>query len=146
MGDCVRVRQILLNLISNAVKFTETGSVTVDVSRNDKNVIEIVVTDTGIGMSDEAQQSIFERFNQADSSTTRKYGGTGLGMPITVTLIRLMGGDISINSVVNQGTAVAISLPLEQAENVPKHKTHGNTAPSLIQKRSLSPRTTRLIN
>jgi CheY-like chemotaxis protein len=134
MGDYVRVRQFLLNLISNAVKFTETGSVTVDVSRNDKNVIEIVVTDTGIGMSDEAQQRIFERFNQADSSTTRKYSGTGLGMPITVSLIRLMGGDISINSVVDQGTAVAISLPLEQAENLPKHKIHGNTAPSLDSK------------
>lgn len=95
LGDLVRVKQIILNLASNAVKFTESGDVTIKVScirANEQPGLCIDVVDTGIGMSDEALSKIFERFSQADTSTTRKYGGTGLGMSITLSLIKLMGG------------------------------------------------------
>ena len=117
LGDYVRVRQILLNLASNALKFTEEGSVIIRVGMgtiNEKSAITLEVIDSGIGMSEEAQQRIFERFTQADTSTTRKYGGTGLGMAITVSLISLMGGTIDVHSVEHKGTTVVVSLPLEK--------------------------------
>jgi signal transduction histidine kinase/CheY-like chemotaxis protein len=116
-GDYVRVRQILLNLASNAVKFTETGGVRIALDMfhvDEKTVVVMAVSDSGIGMSTEAQQRIFDRFTQADTSTTRKYGGTGLGMAITVSLIALMDGTIEVNSIENKGTTVTVSLPLEQ--------------------------------
>jgi len=117
-GDPVRVRQILLNLVSNAVKFTEKGSVHVQLNNviyDDQDAIEFTVIDSGIGMSDAAQARIFERFSQADSSTTRKYGGTGLGMAITTSLIKLMDGEISVKSIEHQGTTVRVTLPLSRA-------------------------------
>lgn len=119
VGDPVRVGQILLNLTSNAVKFTETGGVTVSVCRkqlNDIDGINFVVTDTGIGMSEEALFQLFERFTQADSSITRKFGGTGLGMAITKNLVTLMGGKITATSGINQGTQVSVFLPLPQSD------------------------------
>ncbi|WP_164078405.1 PAS domain S-box protein [Alteromonas facilis] len=117
LGDVVRVKQILLNLVSNAVKFTEQGSVKVAMTalnQSNKSVVELKVVDTGIGMDDEAQARIFERFSQADSSTTRKFGGTGLGMSITVNLIKMMGGTIDVSSKLNKGTKVTVTLPLEK--------------------------------
>ena len=117
LGDYVRVRQILLNLASNALKFTEEGSVIIRVGMgtiNEKSAITLEVIDSGIGMSEEAQQRIFDRFTQADTSTTRKYGGTGLGMAITVSLISLMDGTIDVHSVENKGTTVVVGLPLEK--------------------------------
>nr|WP_249297132.1 PAS domain S-box protein [Pseudoalteromonas phenolica] len=101
LGDLVRVKQILLNLASNAVKFTDTGSVKIKVSctrENKQPSLYFEVIDSGIGMSDEALSRIFERFSQADTSTTRKYGGTGLGMSITLSLIKMMGGEIEENT------------------------------------------------
>tara|TARA_B100001063_G_scaffold7522_1_gene5793 strand:- start:46 stop:2232 length:2187 start_codon:yes stop_codon:yes gene_type:complete len=121
LGDLVRVKQILLNLTSNAVKFTEKGSVIINVSSEvfgEKEAIFLEVVDSGIGMSKEVTDHIFERFSQADSSTTRKYGGTGLGMPITVSLVKMMGGEIDIQSKQGLGTTVTIKLPLPKANNI----------------------------
>ncbi|KTF10167.1 PAS domain-containing hybrid sensor histidine kinase/response regulator [Pseudoalteromonas sp. 10-33] len=121
LGDLVRVKQILLNLTSNAVKFTEKGSVKINVSSEvfgEKEAIFLEVVDSGIGMSKEVTDHIFERFTQADSSTTRKYGGTGLGMSITVCLVKMMGGEIDIQSKQGLGTTVTIKLPLAKANNI----------------------------
>lgn len=121
MGDLVRVKQIILNLSSNAVKFTEKGSVKINASSKvfeGKEAIYLEVVDSGIGMSKEVTEHIFERFTQADSSTTRKYGGTGLGMSITISLVKMMGGEIDIQSKQGLGTTVTIKLPLPKANNI----------------------------
>ncbi|MEP7702868.1 PAS domain S-box protein [Paraglaciecola sp. 25GB23A] len=115
LGDIVRVKQILLNLVSNAVKFTEKGSVNIffsEIPYHEKQAISIEVADTGIGISEEAQARIFDRFSQADNSTTRKFGGTGLGMSITISLTQMMGGTIDVKSKVGRGTNVRVILPL----------------------------------
>ncbi|MFQ3248340.1 MAG: PAS domain S-box-containing protein [Glaciecola sp.] len=118
MGDSVRVGQVILNLVANAIKFTEQGKVTLSLSSkhsssSDNIVIEIV--DTGIGMDNKALEKLFSRFSQADDSITRKYGGTGLGMSITQSLVNLMKGQISVDSEVGKGTTIQIILPLEKA-------------------------------
>ena len=126
IGDPVRVRQILLNLTSNAVKFTEKGEVVINLREttfNSKNAFEFEVIDSGIGMSVEAQEKIFERFTQADSSTTRKFGGTGLGMSITTSLIRMMKGTIELDSEEGKGTTIKVVLPLEQSKSIPKKQS-----------------------
>jgi signal transduction histidine kinase/FixJ family two-component response regulator len=110
-GDDHRVRQILRNLVSNAVKFTEHGAVHVGVSGQD-GAFRLVVTDTGIGIAPEALETLFEPFVQADDGTTRRFGGTGLGLSITRDLIELMGGTVSVTSVVDQGTTFVVELPL----------------------------------
>jgi len=115
LGDIVRVKQILLNLVSNAVKFTEKGSVNIHLSEiqyHEKQAISIEVADTGMGMSEEDQARIFDRFSQADNSTTRKFGGTGLGMSISLSLIVMMGGTIDVKSNVGRGTSIRVILPL----------------------------------
>jgi len=112
-SDPVRVKQILLNMVSNAIKFTETGTVSIEIKNNGGLLINI--TDTGIGMNEDMMSRLFGRFEQADSSTTRKYGGTGLGFSITRSLVEMMGGNITVESAVNKGTEVSIFLPLEQA-------------------------------
>jgi len=121
VGDLVRVKQIILNLSSNAVKFTEKGSVKINASSKvfeGKEAIYLEVVDSGIGMSKEVTEHIYERFTQADSSTTRKYGGTGLGMSITISLVKMMGGEIDIQSKQGLGTTVTIKLPLPKANNI----------------------------
>ncbi|AWB65300.1 hypothetical protein C2869_02050 [Saccharobesus litoralis] len=135
LGDPVRVRQILLNLASNAVKFTESGGVDIHLrlaEHNGKPAIQLDVVDTGIGMSQQALDQIFDRFSQADSSTTRKYGGTGLGMAITVNLVHLMQGQIQINSQEGQGTQAQVILPLQQeALNSSNSSTKAPSVPDL---------------
>ena len=137
MGDLVRVRQIVLNLASNAVKFTEKGGVKINVgveqANNKQEQLCIEVVDTGIGMNDDAKQSIFERFTQADSSTTRKFGGTGLGMSITLSLVKMMQGDIEIESDVGRGTTVRVKLPLERAELSNEPTANKQKAPPLLR-------------
>ena len=111
VGDPLRLRQIMLNLIGNAVKFTERGAVTVEVSiENDMLCID--VSDTGIGIPPERLGMIFEQFTQADDTTARLYGGTGLGLTISGELASLMGGTIVVRSVVLQGTTFTVRLPL----------------------------------
>ena len=118
MGDPSRIRQILINLISNAIKFTEHGQVITHISclpgtSNDNAVqLDISIMDTGIGIAPENINKIFEVFTQADSSTTRQYGGTGLGIAISKQLVEMMGGEISVQSTLGQGTTLQFSLIL----------------------------------
>ncbi len=111
-GDPVRVRQILLNLISNALKFTEQGEVTVRIAPLTPRGIEILVTDTGIGMRQDQQDKLFQAFSQAEASTTRRFGGTGLGLSICRQLAEMMDGDISVTSEPGSGTTFRVALPL----------------------------------
>lgn len=117
--DPTRLRQIVLNLLSNACKFTQNGTVSLDVSRiadgNDDRIL-IRVADTGIGMTEEQMGKLFQEFSQADSSTTRKYGGTGLGLAISDRLCRLMSGSIKVESQPNVGTTFIVSLPADRAD------------------------------
>jgi signal transduction histidine kinase/CheY-like chemotaxis protein len=111
--DPMRLRQILLNLLSNACKFTKGGEVKLGVKRvvDGRNWIEIAVTDTGIGMTPEQQVKLFEEFTQADSTTARQYGGTGLGLAITRKLARMMGGDVTVTSESGKGSVFTVRLP-----------------------------------
>lgn len=114
-ADEARLRQLLMNLVGNAVKFTESGRVTLAVTcREDTrgSVLEIVVADTGIGISQKELDGIFARFNQAQSSTTRRYGGTGLGLTISKMLTGLMGGTIDVSSEPGKGSRFALTLPV----------------------------------
>ena len=115
IGDPVRLRQIFINLISNAIKFTHEGGVTVEFKLTDDNKIYGIVSDTGIGISQNAIDRLFERFEQAETSTTREYGGTGLGLPITKSLISLMKGEIKVTSTLNSGSQFCVYLPLKKA-------------------------------
>jgi signal transduction histidine kinase/DNA-binding response OmpR family regulator len=114
-GDPGRVRQIVINLVANAIKFTETGEVVVRVARDsidgDRQLVHFTVTDTGIGIPLEKQASIFEAFTQADSSMTRRFGGTGLGLAITSQLVALMGGRIWVTSTPGEGSAFHFTIP-----------------------------------
>jgi adenylate cyclase len=111
--DPMRLRQILLNLLSNACKFTKQGEVKLRVKRvvDGRNWIEMAVADTGIGMTPEQQAKLFEEFTQADSSTARQYGGTGLGLAITRKLARMMGGDVTVTSEPGKGSVFTVRLP-----------------------------------
>ena len=115
-GDPMRLRQILLNLIGNALKFTEVGTVELRVAcgstEADRLLLEIEVEDTGIGISHEAQQRLFSSFEQADVTTTRKYGGTGLGLTITRALVQGMAGEITLRSVPGVGSTFRVALPV----------------------------------
>lgn len=130
-GDPGRIRQILINLIGNAIKFTSYGQVSVNVHIMDNNngsyhlLTEVI--DTGIGLSEEQQQSLFERFTQADGSTTRQYGGTGLGLTITKQLVELMGGEVSVESTLNEGSTFITAIPLTKSD----HSTAPQPSPAL---------------
>ncbi|WP_162244300.1 MULTISPECIES: ATP-binding protein [unclassified Phenylobacterium] len=112
MGDPLRVRQILLNLISNALKFTDQGSVAVRIAALAPQGIEIIVTDTGVGMRRDQQEKLFQAFSQAEVSTTRRYGGTGLGLSICRQLAEMMGGSIGVESEPGSGSTFRVALPL----------------------------------
>jgi len=110
-GDAERLRQVLINLVGNAVKFTDTGSVTLSVRRDDSGMLVFEVRDTGPGLSADAGDKIFDPFVQADSSTTRRYGGTGLGLAICDRLVRLMGGQIAVTSEPGRGACFRFTMP-----------------------------------
>lgn len=120
IGDPTRLRQIIVNLVSNAVKFTEQGTVTVSAEltgmRDRRYGLSVSVTDTGIGISLEAQSNIFDAFSQADGSTTRKYGGTGLGLAIVKQLVTLMGGTIELQSRPGEGTCFRFTVYCKSAD------------------------------
>jgi signal transduction histidine kinase/CheY-like chemotaxis protein len=115
-GDPTRIRQVLVNLVGNAIKFTHDGHVTLRVKaepvERERVLVEFAVEDTGIGIATEQQSSVFEAFTQADNSTTRRYGGTGLGLAICTQLTRLMGGQISLTSELGRGSTFHVKLPL----------------------------------
>ena len=127
MGDSMRIRQILLNLISNALKFTDKGSVKIIVSHevNDENITWITtkIVDTGIGIKKSELQNIFKSFSQADVSTTRKYGGTGLGTTISKKIVEAMKGDLTAHSNFGIGSEFTVSLPFELGEALNEVKT-----------------------
>jgi signal transduction histidine kinase len=119
----MRLRQAMLNLMSNANKFTERGTITVNAQQgqeNGRDYIAIAVADTGIGMTPEQMDKLFQEFSQADASTTRKYGGTGLGLAISKRFCQMMGGDITVESKPGRGSTFTIRLP-RIVEGAPSH-------------------------
>ena len=117
--DLTKLRQTLFNLLSNACKFTEDGTVTLEIARRPDGLISFAVTDTGIGISDGQIDKLFAEFVQADESTTRKFGGTGLGLAISRKFCRLLGGDITVASRPGEGSTFTVLLPAEGKEVVP---------------------------
>jgi len=127
-ADVTKVRQTLFNLLSNASKFTENGSITLTVARHSplathhSPLVTFHVTDTGIGMKPEQMNRLFQAFEQADASTTKKFGGTGLGLAISKKFCQLMGGDITVESEAGKGTTFTVTLParVEEAAAAPE--------------------------
>ena len=119
-GDPLRVGQILTNLVGNAIKFTEQGSVVIRASSvgeaANKVTLRFEVTDTGVGISAEAQSRIFDEFSQADGSTTRKHGGSGLGLAISKQLVEMMGGSIHVDSALGAGSTFSFTATFEKQE------------------------------
>ena len=113
IGDPLRIRQILSNLVNNAIKFTDAGEVAIEAECG--NGLIIAVRDTGIGVSHDAQANLFEKFTQADTSTARRFGGTGLGLSICSDLVTLMGGSIVFESGLGKGSTFHVVLPLQKA-------------------------------
>lgn len=116
LGAPERIRQVLTNLVGNAVKFTEKGFVTVKVAPTTEDFIRFEISDTGIGMSEEQVETVFDPFAQADESMSRRFGGTGLGTTISKQLVELMGGEIHVESTLNIGTTFTFTLPLKCTE------------------------------
>jgi len=120
VGDSARLSQILINLIGNAIKFTDHGKVLVEtafLAEREKEIdLVISVSDTGIGIPEDKLKSVFESFTQASSSTTRKYGGTGLGLAITQKLVELQGGSIEVKSEVGKGSIFSVTMPFIRSE------------------------------
>jgi signal transduction histidine kinase len=121
LGDPLRIRQVLLNLIGNAIKFTVRGNITVDVKIEAKNgqqlTLGVAIIDTGIGIRPDRLESIFQAFTQADGSTTRKFGGTGLGLTISTQLVELMGGQLSVESTEGSGSTFHFTLQLSTLDS-----------------------------
>jgi PAS domain S-box-containing protein len=121
VGDPVRLHQIVLNLVSNAVKFTFKGKITVSVDLlhedHEKVILKFAVTDTGIGISDEKIGTIFENFQQATSGTSKLYGGTGLGLAIVKQLVEPQGGTIRVNSIIHEGSTFSFTLPFQKTND-----------------------------
>jgi signal transduction histidine kinase/DNA-binding response OmpR family regulator len=128
-ADQMRMRQALLNLLSNANKFTDHGTITINASQgqgDDRDWVTVAVTDTGIGMTAEQMGKLFQEFSQADASTTRKYGGTGLGLVISRRFCQMMGGDITVESQQGKGSTFTIRLPrIVETGQSPVSETHG---------------------
>ena len=127
-GDPGRLRQVLINLANNAIKFTEKGEVTIFGDLIEKTDSELrflfTVKDTGIGISSDAQDKLFQSFSQIDASTTRKYGGTGLGLAISKQLVELMGGEITMESIEGRGSIFRFNVVLGTPKNVPAQPNH----------------------
>ncbi len=109
-----RLKQIAINLLSNAIKFTDSGEVRIEVAKHARDAWRIEVTDTGSGIPSHLLETIFQEFRQVDGTTTRQFGGTGLGLTIVRRLALLMGGTVRVKSQVGQGSTFTVYLPLEE--------------------------------
>ena len=122
-GDADRIRQVLTNLVGNSIKFTKNGHVLIDVKCEEQSAgkaqLRLTVEDTGVGIAEDKQARIFEKFTQADASTTRNYGGTGLGLAISKKLVNLMGGEVGLSSTVGEGSQFWFTLPLAVEPDTP---------------------------
>lgn len=131
IGDPSRIRQIITNLVSNAVKFTENGGIFITVDSIEKEnqmvMIKFEVKDTGIGISKDIIKNLFQSFNQADVSTTRKYGGTGLGLAISKELVKMMGGEISVKSILGKGSIFSFNIIFKIGSKLVDEKTENRT-------------------
>ncbi len=135
-ADLTKVRQSLFNLLSNAAKFTEHGTITLSVTRgamDGRDWLTFRVSDSGIGMTTEQMEKLFQPFTQADASTTRKFGGTGLGLTITRRLCQMMGGDITVESALGQGSTFTIALPADVAEATDPQEHDQDDAPETVR-------------
>ncbi|WP_017314584.1 ATP-binding response regulator [Mastigocladopsis repens] len=138
-NDPIRVRQILTNLLSNAIKFTESGGIAVEVKELSENEVEIAVRDTGIGIAPADLQNIFEAFRQVDQSITRKYPGTGLGLPIIKALLQKMGGKIALESQLGEGSVFRVKIPrqisslAEQGQDRASNSTHASAKKKFLE-------------
>ena len=125
-GDPIRLRQIVINLVGNAIKFTDKGEVMLHVERHSQSEsaldLHFFVSDTGIGIPEDKQQTIFEAFEQADSSTTRKYGGTGLGLAISKQLVEMMDGSIEVESELGRGSTFTFQVAFNEKSESEPHK------------------------
>ncbi len=136
--DKTRLVQVIINLMGNAVKFTERGKVKLIVSRTQDDMLRFDIMDTGIGISNEAQKIIFEEFRQIDGSSTRKYGGTGLGLAISNKIIDLLGGSISVNSKIGEGSNFYFTIPLKIGEEK-QHLTSPTIKVDVLRKNRKNP-------
>ena len=127
-GDALKISQILLNLITNAIKFTHEGSITFSIEKKEDNHIRFTVKDTGIGLSKDEQSKLFNSFSQADSSTTRKYGGTGLGLSISKELVHFMDGKIWVESKQGKGSSFMFELKLPKGDKSKIKKVSNKTS------------------
>jgi len=136
LGDSVRIKQVIFNLLSNAIKFTQqNGTISLDVRLDtQKTHIIIEVSDSGIGIAQNKLDHIFKAFSQTDSSTTRKYGGTGLGLSISSSLVHKMGGEIKVESILEQGSTFCVILPLHECEEENQKNTE---EPGLTEKENI---------
>lgn len=146
-GDSVRLRQILLNLVQNAIKFTETGFVEIrfgySATAADAFRLEFSVGDSGVGIDADALPNVFDPFNQADTSITRKFGGTGLGLSICKKLVELMGGNITVTSELAVGSTFSFSVPIERVKKTERRKTR--RAGPILSKYSAEPKALRIL-
>lgn len=148
IGDPLRLRQVLVNLISNAIKFTESGQIAVDIKQKYRTacsgIVEFVIKDTGIGITPKQQAAIFTAFAQADTSITRKFGGSGLGLMISSNLLRLMGGEIHVSSKLGRGSTFSFQLSFQIGDAdlsgvVLEHKINDDTMPIVEERRGKPP-------
>ncbi len=131
-GDSLRISQILTNLLSNAVKFTHKGHIKISIKKDDLQRILFKVEDTGVGLTDEQTSKLFQAFTQADGSTTRRYGGTGLGLTISKQLVKLMNGSIWVESKYGEGSKFYFNLPLKKGDLTKIENSIHNT-PTIIK-------------
>ncbi|MBL7883400.1 MAG: response regulator, partial [Bacteroidia bacterium] len=149
--DATRLQQVLNNLVSNAIKFTQKGSVEMGVSLIKNNILQFYVKDSGIGIASKDFEKIFKMFGQADASTTRKYGGSGLGLTISKKIVELMEGSIWVESEIGKGATFLFTLPYEPTkENVQSNDTHSNVVEGkkvllLVEDNLINQRLTKLI-
>ena len=129
-ADLTKVRQALFNLLSNAAKFTDHGTISLTVQREPDDWLTFAVSDTGIGMTEEQLGRLFEAFSQAEAVTRSRYGGTGLGLAISRHFCRLMGGDLTVESVYGQGSTFTVRLPAVVGSTAPStHEVPSTGAP-----------------